>query len=177
MIITVEELKKYITTDKSDQVLEDMLVALELIIRSYTNNRFYQEPLVMVEADVLGGVFHADSVPFAVGDTIQVSYGKGGMDCGIYTVDEITGNTFTVKEGFPDIPRVHVFKVLYPADIKMGTVSLMKWELENRGKVGIQSETISRHSVTYFDMSGDNALMGYPKALLGFLRPYKKARF
>ena len=44
-------------------------------------------------------------------------------------------------------------------------------------EVGVQSETISRHSVTYFNMDGDNSIMGYPKSLLGFLKPYKKARF
>lgn len=65
----------------------------------------------------------------------------------------------------------------YPADIKMGVVNMLKWELENRDKVGIASETISRHSVTYFDMTGDNSTMGYPKALLGFLKPYMRARF
>jgi len=177
MIISVEELKQYITTDKTDQVLEDMLQALELTIRSYTNNRFHQMPSVMVEADVVGGVFAATSVPFAVGDTVQVSYGKKAMDCGLYTIKEITGNTFTVNEGFPDIPGVKVCKVKYPADVKMGVVNMLKWDLENRGKVGIQSETISRHSVTYFNMDGDNSSMGYPKALLGFLKPYKKARF
>ena len=65
----------------------------------------------------------------------------------------------------------------YPANVKMGVVNLIKWELDCRDKVGIASETISRHSVTYFDMNGDNSLMGYPKALLGFLRPFKRARF
>ena len=65
----------------------------------------------------------------------------------------------------------------YPANVKMGVVNLVKWELDCRDKVGIASETISRHSVTYFDMNGDNSLMGYPKALLGFLRPFKRARF
>ena len=65
----------------------------------------------------------------------------------------------------------------YPADIKMGVVNMLKWELENRDKVGIQSETISRHSVTYFNMDGDNSTMGYPKSLLGFLKPYMRARF
>lgn len=65
----------------------------------------------------------------------------------------------------------------YPMDVKMGVVNLMKWELNSRDKVGIASESISRHSVTYFDLSGDNSIMGYPKALLGFLTPYKKARF
>lgn len=65
----------------------------------------------------------------------------------------------------------------YPMDVKMGVINLMKWELTSRDKVGVASESISRHSVTYFDMTGDNSTMGYPKALLGFLRPYMKARF
>lgn len=65
----------------------------------------------------------------------------------------------------------------YPMDIKMGVVNLMKWELGNREKVGVASESISRHSVTYFDMTGGNSIMGYPAALMGFLRPYMRARF
>lgn len=65
----------------------------------------------------------------------------------------------------------------YPMDVKMGVVNLLKWELTNRDKVGVQSETISRHSVTYFNMDGDNSTMGFPKALMGFLKPYMKARF
>ncbi len=65
----------------------------------------------------------------------------------------------------------------YPMDVKLGAVNLLKWETANRDKVGISSETISRHSVSYFDMTGDNSSMGYPKALLGFLQPYMRARF
>nr|DAL90262.1 MAG TPA: head to tail adaptor [Caudoviricetes sp.] len=67
--------------------------------------------------------------------------------------------------------------IIYPPDIKLGVVNLMKWELESRDKLGIQSETISRHSVTYADATGDSYIMGYPKALMGFLKPYMKARF
>ena len=59
---------------------------------------------------------------------------------------------------------VLVTKVEYPADVKMGVVNLMKWEMEKRDKVGIQSESISRHSVTYYNMDGDNTVMGYPKS-------------
>lgn len=65
----------------------------------------------------------------------------------------------------------------YPMDVKMGVINLMKWEFTSRDKVGVASESISRHSVTYFDMTGDNSTMGYPRALMGFLKPYMKARF
>lgn len=115
MLMTVEELRRYMETDEDDQLLEVKLEALENTIQKFTNNSFRE-----------------------------------------YMVDGV---------------------VVYPADVKMGAVNLMKWELNNRDKVGVSSETISRHSVTYFDLTGDNSLMGYPKSLLGFLRPYKKARF
>jgi alkylated DNA repair dioxygenase AlkB len=65
----------------------------------------------------------------------------------------------------------------YPMDVKMGVVNLMKWEMGNRAKVGVQSESLSRHSVTYFNMDGDNSIMGYPRSLMGFLKPYVCARF
>lgn len=65
----------------------------------------------------------------------------------------------------------------YPMDVKMGVVNLLKWELERRDKVGVASESISRHSVTYVDQTGENTVMGFPVALMGFLKPYMKARF
>ncbi len=177
MIISVEELKKYIKTTESDEVLEAKLQALELMIREYTNNRFHQNPPVRIKADVVGGVFASESIPFKVGDTVQVTMGDKATDCGIYTVKEVSGDTFTVKEPVEDMWSVNVTKVLYKMDVKMGIVNMMQWDLKNRAKVGIQSETISRHSVTYFNMDGDNSTMGFPKSLMGFLKPYKKARF
>lgn len=112
MIISVEELKKFITTTEDDAVLEVKLQALESSIKGYTNN---------------------------------------------------------------DFTRCLTSEGEYPADIKMGVVNMLKWDAEK--KVGIASETISRHSVTYFNMDGENSVMGYPKSLLGFLKPYIRARF
>ena len=67
--------------------------------------------------------------------------------------------------------------IAYPADVRLGVVNLIKWEMGNRDKVGIQSENLSRHSVTYADMSAANTIAGYPAAMMGFLMPYMKARF
>lgn len=53
---------------------------------------------------------------------------------------------------------------------------MLQWQLDNGDKAGVQSETISRHAVTYFNMD-ENSGMGFPKSLLGFLKPYRKARF
>ena len=40
MIMTVEELRRHVDTEKEDQALEDMLLALEFSIKGYTNNSF-----------------------------------------------------------------------------------------------------------------------------------------
>ena len=68
-------------------------------------------------------------------------------------------------------------KVEYPDDVQQGVIELMIWEVKNRQKVGIKSETLSRHSVSYYDQDANNQVMGYPVSLLGFLKPYIKARF
>ena len=65
----------------------------------------------------------------------------------------------------------------YPADVKMGVVNLMKWELKHREKTGVESESISRHTVTYYKMDKENSELTYPASMLGFLKPYRKARF
>ena len=87
MLMTVEELRQYITTDETDQVLMARLSALELTIKNYTNNNFTVE---------------------------------------------------------------------YPADVKLAAVNILKWQLKNEAaaagdtsKKDIQSETLSRYSVTY----------------------------
>ena len=83
----------------------------------------------------------------------------------------------SVSKDLLDCRRNLVTKIEYPPDVVMGVVNMLKWDLQNRNKIGIQSETISRHSVTYFSVDGDKTVMGYPKMLLGFLTPYMKARF
>ena len=122
MLMTVEELRQYITTEETDQVLAAKLSALELTIRNYTNNNF-------------------------------------------------------TKDGV----------VEYPADVKLAAANILKWQLKNEAansgdtsKKEIQSETLSRHSVTYAadateaDLSAD---FGVPKKLVACLKYYKKARF
>ena len=99
------------------------------------------------------------------------------LNAGLVNVQTSNGNTVTVKEELYDESAVTVTKVVYPADIKLGVARMLQWQLDNGDKVGVQSETISRHSVTYFNLDGDNSIMGFPKALTGFLKPHMKARF
>lgn len=66
----------------------------------------------------------------------------------------------------------------WPPDIKMGVVKLIKYDMSRMPeKAGIASETLSRHAVTYETRTAENTAMGYPLALMGFLKPYMRARF
>lgn len=178
MILTVAELRQYITTDEEDSVLEAKLQALELLIRAYTNNNFQVRAFRAVAVAVSDGnkLLFNSPIPFKVGDTLQITE-SDFMPGELVTVSTVDASSITVKGELIDESGVVVTKVKYPMDVKMGIVNLMKWELDNREKVGVASETISRHSVTYVDQTGDNTVMGYPVALMGFLKPYRKARF
>ncbi len=66
--------------------------------------------------------------------------------------------------------------VRFPAAVQEGIIKLLVWDFRFGDKTGIQSETIGRHSVSYAADSSER-VFGYPVSLLGFLKPYKKARF
>ena len=178
MILTVAELRQYITTDEEDSVLEAKLQALELLIRAYTNNNFQVRAFRAVAVASSDGnkLLFNSPIPFKVGDTLQITESDFMQD-ELVTVSAVDASSITVIGEVIDESGVVVTKVKYPMDVKMGIINLMKWELDNREKVGVASETISRHSVTYVDQTGDNTVMGYPVALMGFLKPYRKAKF
>ena len=176
MIMTVAELRRYVETEEDDQVLEVRLQALEGLIRAYTNNNFQARVFRAVAVAASDKTLMVNTtVPFAAGDTLQITESNLMPDA-LFTVVSVDGNTVRVKEDLFDESGVEITKVKYPQDVKMGAVNLIKWELAQREKAGIASETISRHSVTYSNMDGENSVMGFPKSLMGFLRPYKKAR-
>ena len=174
MIMTVDELKKHIQTNENDSTLEMKLQALELLIRRYTNNKFQQKN-IRFSASAKNGKLKLSTDMLYVGDTIEISQSK--YNNGVFVIRSKEGENINLSDILIGEDELLVTKIKYPYDVQMGVVNMMKWELENRDKVGVQSETISRHSVTYFNMDGDNSTMGFPKSLMGFLTPYKKARF
>lgn len=174
MIISVENLKKHIETSLPDEVLEAKLESLELLIRKHTNNNF-QNRGFRFNCTIMTTKLFLTTPLLKVGDTVQIS--ESIYSNGIYVIKAVEDEFIELDKQLIDESDVLVTKVEYPMDVVFGAVNMMKWDLENRDKVGIQSETISRHSVTYFSMDGDNSSMGYPKSLLGFLVPYMKARF
>ena len=188
MLMTIEELKSFIdNVEVSDLVLAGRLSALELTIRKATNNNFLHKGF-SIEADIRGGVFMSESlIPFAKGDTIMVSESDLQSDC-LAVVEEVTDDTtFVTDQDWADDDNVVVTKVVYPIDVKVAVADIIAWQLKNAAansgdtsKKGIQSETISRYSVTYATDSTEadiDVMYGVPKKLTAPLRRYFKARF
>ena len=176
MIFSILELKDQITTTVPNSTLESMIRGIEFMVSSYTNNDFVNRYTVFSNVPSTNGKLELSSIHLKAGDSIIIrnSDGNDGLH-DIREVDEIDGLLRLEVPLFDSTQTV--LKVQYPMDVKMGAMNLMKWELENRSKVGIKSESLSRHNVTYFDMDASNTVNGYPASLLGFLNPYKRARF
>ncbi len=175
MIVSVDELILLPEFQGMDpDVLEGQLEAVEILVRKYTNNNF-QNRNIRFLASSDGSVLNGVSPFLKVGDTVQITESR--VNDGLYTITALDDTTTTVNKDLWSVDHNLVTKVEYPPAVKMGVINLMKWEVENRDKVGIKSETLSRHSVTYFDLDVNNQVLGYPVSLLGFLELYKKARF
>ena len=189
MIISVDELKEFIKTNKSDKWLEFNLLALESSIRKYTNNNF-QNKNVRFRANVLDGVLALSTNLLKVGDTIQIS--QSLYNDGVYFIKEVkegqlilNKNLIFERTGTPQ--GFVVTRIDYPYDVKLGVIEIMRWKIKNdeqnydsEAKKDIQSETLSRHSVTYAKDTTEadiNEKIGVPKKYCAFLRPYMKARF
>ena len=176
MILSVKEAKDFLPelSTVSDDLLKQKLDAMEVMVRKYTNNNF-QNRNIRFLADSVGTILNGSSPFLKEGDTIQVSDSR--VNDGLYVLTSVSDDSVVVDRPLFTVGHNLVTKVEYPADVKLGIINLLKWDVGNRDKVGIKSETISRHSVTYFDLDSSNQVMGYPVSLLGFLESYKKARF
>ena len=172
MIISITDLKKQVNcgTD-TDDMITTRLEAIESVIRTYTHNNFQVRAVRIIgnssDMDVYG-------VPqfFTTGDTVEIS--QSGVNDGLYTVTQIATDHIRLNRYLNEVDFNVVTKVAYPADVIQCAVDLYRWKQNMGDKVGIKSETISRHSVTYED-SG-TLFMGYPVGILKGLSIHKKAR-
>ena len=177
MILSVAEARSYVDAlaGWTDEKIEMKLRAVEMAIRAYTNNNF-QRRTVRGLCQIRFGVLYGDIPGLKVGDTVQIS--ESAYNDGLFVVQSIIDDQITVSpETLTDESAVLVTKIQYPDDIKDAAVNMLTWDVNNRGKVGIQSETLSRHSVTYYNMGADAQVMGYPVSIMGSLKPYRKMRF
>jgi hypothetical protein len=173
MIISVDRAKKLIGLKNwSDERIQMKLDAIEQVIRSYTHNNF-QDRGIRADCAVIAQKLYGNVPDINVGDTIQIT--ESSFSSGLFVVEAIEGDMITVNNTLIDESHVLVTKVQYPADVIDCAVELMEWYMNYGGKVGVKSETLSRHSVTYEDSA--TLFMGYPVGILNGLKLHVKARF
>ena len=171
MIISVEELRSY--NDLSnipDAELTTMCEGIEDFIRQYTNNNFVVRN-TSFETPTVNGKLETVSPLVKVGDTVLIT--NSTYNDGVYTVIDTDG---TLNKDLLDADNNKVTLVKYPPSIKLGVVKLLQYNAKMDSKVGISSESLSRHSVSYVQPD-NNSIGGYPSHLMSFLKPYMKARF
>ena len=152
--------------------LNRKMAAIELMVRGYTNNNF-QDRNCRIKTYVTNGVlYYGGEIPFAVGDTIQISDSKWNK--GLYVITGISENIITLDKQLLAETDILVTKVVYPQDVKEGTLNMLSWLIDREDSVGVSSESISRHSVSY--NSGGIDSWGYPVDVVGFLENYRKLR-
>lgn len=171
MIITIEELKEVSELSNiPDEQLTVMCEGIEDFIRQYTNNNFIVKN-VTFNTPSMNGKLETVSPLIKVGDTVLISNSK--YNNGVYVLTATDG---TLDKDLFDDENNKVTLIKYPPAIKLGVVKLLQYNAKMDDKVGISSESISRHSVSYAQPSNDS-VGGYPSSLMSFLKPYMKARF
>ena len=176
MLISAGDLKSKHTqfVDIDDDIITRKLSSIESAIRKYTNNNF-QNRLIRFNASVEGGIIKGTSPYLKSLDTIEIS---DGVNKGLYTIISLENGVKTIETLY-DYPMQQITKIEYPIDVIEGAIDLLDWELVKEGKeiIGVASESISRHNVSYVQRTNENTINGYPIELFNFCNNYKKARF
>jgi len=162
-------------------LIQHELDIIEIAIRNYTQNNF-QERRARFTAESTGATLEGESRYIRVGNTVQLTK---TINEGLYVVTDITAGYTTLDATLFDEPSNLVTLVKYPKDVVDIAEKLLKWKLTDGadGATGgdIQSETLGRHSVTYFKIDDQEAtskfLNGYPIDILRSLDPYKRLRY
>jgi hypothetical protein len=188
MIISLEEAKK----SKPD-VTQEELDAIEIAIRGLTNNKFQNLNVRFFNFEVQDSnklVFNTKLAYLRVGDTIEISdtwaqtgFGQNvpdGVNDGLFVIKEITDNSVILDTELLFDGRYNagfITKIEYPADIAAGIHKMLKYDAKMGAKLGIKSESISRMSVSYFDVSTSSTIEGFPASVMSFLKKYEKMRW
>ena len=174
MIISVDTLKNVYGVFKNEQeaLVQAKLDGLESLIRLYTNNNF-QNRNIRIECPSIDNYLIGASPYFRVGDTIQITNSK--INDGLYVIKEISSNEIKLDKDIYDCENQIITKIEYPKAVISTLVNILSWDEKNGSKMGIQSESIGRHSVSYFQQNDQNSLGGYPIHLFNPLKQFMMA--
>ncbi len=190
MLVDVDEVLKLDEFAGVDpDIIKRKINAVENAIRAYTNNNFIERGARIV-APSTDGLLRGTSPYIKGGDRVYIAnsgiadpeqykskWKPVGMNNGLYDVVSVEEGYTALNETLYNADINDCFKVVYPEAIKAGVLDLLKWEQTGRDKIGVSSETISRHSVSYYQFNDSEMIMGYPAVLMGFVKPFVKARF
>ena len=176
MIITLGDARAI-----DDSITQEDLDAFEVAFRSLTNNSFQNKHIRFKDIEFVGENLIAVKDPIVgikTGDTIEVNYSH--YNDGLYVIESIDGKQIKVQ-GTPffvaNTGGSMLTLVQYPADIARGIKKLIAYDKKMASKIGIKSESISRMSITYYDVNASENIDGYPASLLSFLTKYEKMRW
>ena len=174
MIISVDTLKNVYGVFKNEEeaLLQAKLDGLESLIRLYTNNNF-QNRNIRIECPSLDNYLIASPTYLKVGDTVQITNSK--INDGLYVIKEISDNKIKLDKSLYDTEFNMVTKIEYPQAVISTLVNILSWDEKYGSKMGIQSESIGRHSVSYFAQNDQNSLGGYPIHLFNPLKQFMMA--
>ena len=174
MIISVDTLKNIygIYKDENADLVQAKLDGLESLIRLYTNNNF-QNRNIRIECPSIDNYLIASPTYLKVGDTVQITNSK--INYGLYVIEEISENTIKLDKEWYNAEYNMVTKIEYPKAVISTLVNILSWDEKNGSKMGIQSESIGRHSVSYFQQNDQNSLGGYPIHLFNPLKQFMMA--
>ncbi|MCM8710536.1 hypothetical protein M2651_05785 [Clostridium sp. SYSU_GA19001] len=183
MITTLENAKKLlgINDNSKDYELEEKLKSLEITIRNLTNNKFLDTRIrvkgnfLFQDKKIMGINFQ--DYGFRKDNTIEIVDSK--LNDGIYVITAIDNSSIIVDKilEYETGIKTMITKVVYPYDIVQGVIKLIQYDFKMSNKIGIKQETISRYSVTYYDLNSTESIEGYPVTLMKFLNKYKKLRW
>lgn len=175
MIISLDEASKL-----DANATQETCDGLETMVRKLTNNNFQLMKFRIHGLLLSGNTIKAKSGRvdiFRPSDTIEIN-GTDYND-GLYVVESVSDDAITVRGDFITETNSGAIatKISYPADVLTGVKKLIAYDAKMRDKAGIKSETVSRWSVTYYDVTATESSEGYPVSLLGFLKKYRKLRW
>lgn len=180
MLISINDLKTiycdYDFSKYSDERLKRKLEAIEKSIVEYTGNLFYNRN-VKTKCVLVDGELQGDFRAFKEGDTVELY--ESSINNGVYTISTKQSDYIVILDGLNDYKEpMKMIKIEYPTDVIEGCIELLNYDLnvKNVNKIGVSSESISRHSVSYVQRNDSNMAMGYPSELLNFLKPYMEWR-
>jgi len=177
MILTLSELKIILQIDDNtqDDLFELQLQILEDAIVDYTNNLFEDDNTIeTITASfdaTLKTITAKNSFDFVknyymVGDQIRV-IGSRKNDA-VYSIKSVVNNIIEVNEDLIDEDNdlnITIFALKYPKALKQIVADMVNYNV-NRNKL-VDSESISRHSITYRKIEGQ-----YPVEIIAGLNKY-----